>query len=259
MENNQVKKLPKVILLVGVPNSGKTVSACTFPKPLLILDFDGEGYKSIFYAKDKSGKLVVPDNDEVSAVSFEKTRTYGLDFRTNFKSKSAPEHTQESGVLINRFNETLKGIKEGQYKTVVIDSLTAMFRLWKEAILFMNQQPHLQIQDYITLENVLYGQFIPSLKALPVQYVILIDHTNIDKDEISGRVSEFPVGPSANMGRTMPQMFDEVWRQDVLGDKFVWRTRDSGLFIGAGSRLHFPEIVEPATYQRLKELNSTIE
>ena len=251
-------KKAKVVLIVGDPNTGKSVSGCTFPKDMFVFDFDGDGIESARNAKDKSGNLIVSDYNRIQSISFIKSKTYKLDFRTSFKGKMAPAHTQEAGILINKFNDVLESIQPNQFRTIMIDSLTSMFRLWKEAILFMNQQPHLQIQDYITLENVLYSQFIPSLKALPVDYVLLIDHTNIDKDEISGKVSEFPVGPSVAMGRIMPQVFSEVWRQDVIGGNFVWRTRDNGLFVGAGSRSHFPEIIDPATYQQLKKLNPNI-
>lgn len=249
---------PLVILNVGDPNTGKTVNSCTFPKDLLLIDFDDGGFKSIENAKDKDGQLVVKEQDKIKIETIRKTKTYQLNFKTQLKGKVAPAHVAEAGMMMDRFNGLLMNIKEGEYRTVVIDSLTSMFRIWKEAILHYNSQAALQIQDYMTLENILYGQFIPTVKALPVDYVILIDHTNIDKDEISGRVSEFPVGPSANMGRTMPQSFDEVWRSEATGQDYIWRTKKAGLFVGAGSRLDLPDPIKPATYQRLKELIPTL-
>ena len=58
-------------LLVGVPFSGKTVSACTWPKPLLLIDFD-DGFESVKHAKNKLGQLIVPDWKEVTIIILNK-------------------------------------------------------------------------------------------------------------------------------------------------------------------------------------------
>jgi hypothetical protein len=226
---------PMVILLVGEPKSGKTVSASTFPKPMVVFDFDNGGWKST------DAFLGEEEKSQIEVLEFRKEETYDLQFKTIQKGP-APSHSREANTLMQKFNTKLNHIPEGT-ETVVIDSASAMFRLWKEAILLMNGQASLQIQDYMTLENILYNQFIPSLKALPVKYVILIAHVTIEKDELSGVIREFPLGPSRNMGKTIAQDFDEVWKQeyDEYAGEWNWRTKKEGLFTGAGSRANFPD------------------
>lgn len=256
----------KVILLVGEQKTGKTVSACTFPKPLAFLDLDSDGAISIDNAKTAQGQLVISPSEraQIKIVPFLKEKSYDLDLGSPFKQKSAPAHVSEAPGLLNLFNKTIKGLRAGtgidndgvKYRTVVIDPLTVFFRLWKEALLFLNNQSVLQIQDYMTMETVLFGQFIPTIKALPADYVIVVDHTDMEKDEITGTVMEFPIGPSKMMGRNMGQAFPETWRQREEGGKFVWRTRKTGLF-QAGSRHHLPDPVE-ANYRAVKSyLEST--
>ena len=118
----------------------------------------------------------------------------------------------------------------------------------------MNNISSLRIPDYGTLENVLLSQFIPSLKSLvgtgKLEYVILIDHIEVEKDEVTGRLMEYPIGPSRNMGKNLGLHFDEIWRQQQEGGEYVWRTKRAGLF-QAGSRLDLPEVIKPATFQTL--------
>ena len=85
-----------------------------------------------------------------------------------------------------------------------------------------------------------------------VENIVLIDHIDSDKDEITGAISEFPVGPSKNMGKNLGRNFDEIYLQKQEGSDYVWRTRRNGLF-QAGSRLNLPELIKPATYEELSK------
>ena len=70
----------------------------------------------------------------------------------------------------------------------------------------------------------------------------------VEKDELSGRVEEFPLGPSQEMGRTLAREFDEVWRMKVDSDgNRIWRTTQDGLF-NAGSNLNLPPTISPAAF-----------
>lgn len=250
-----------LILLVGEYKTGKTVSSCTFPKPLLYLDFD-DGLSSVYNAKDKLGKKIVEDTDKIKHISFYKNESNDLTFRTAQEKGGmvggAPPHTKASVDVMKQYNQTIKDLENGihgEIQTVVIDSLTAMFRMWKEALMATNGIPALRIADYMTLEQVLFNQFIPTLKTLhkKIPYIILIDHVMMDKDEISGRIIEFPVGPSQNMGKALGKEFDEIWYQQVEGgDSYLWRTRKFGFF-QAGSRLALPDPIKPATFQELSK------
>lgn len=249
-----------LILIVGAPFTGKTISACTFPKPMKYFDFD-HGMESIYHATDSTGKLIISDPDKIEVIKFYSEEVYNLNFKTakeaDFKLGGAPPHTKISVSIMQKYNDELKKVFDNSPKTLVIDSATTMFRVWIDALLYTNNIPALRKGDYKTLSGILFRQFIPTLHMLSTSkniWVIVIDHEIADKDELVGTISEFPIGPSANMGRELPKEFDEVWRQRVENDKYIWRTRKHGLFVGAGSRLHLPDPIEPATYQRLEEL-----
>lgn len=245
-----------LIMIAGDYKTGKTVSSATFPKPMTFFDFDG-GFSSIKNTKGKDGKLIIPDWEQIQIVEFYKPKAVSLSFKTDLKSPVAPAHTASSLDIIKQYNDSIIKLFEieSKPKTLVIDSLTTVFRLWKEAILAANNISNLRIADYGTLELVLYGQFLPTLKLLnkQLEYIILINHIDIDKDELMGSILEFPVGPSRNMGRGIGKELDEIWRQREEAGDYVWRTKRSGFF-QAGSRLDLPDPIKPATYYRLKEI-----
>lgn len=273
-----------LLLLCGNYKTGKTVSASTFPKPMLWEDWDC-GFSSVENTLGKDEKLLIADCKDITVIPFYRQKVYDLQFTTDIGTKSAPAHTLEAPVFIKRHNDIINQLskdgcynptdlsflseeqqervknldptKREPYRTLVIDSLTTMFRVWKEMILRMNNISTLRIPDYGTLETILLGQFIPSLKSLAmsgkVENIILIDHIDMDKDELSGMIMEFPIGPSRNMGKVFGLQFDEIWKQSIEGSDYVWRTKRSGLF-QAGSRLDLPEVIKPATYQQLEQV-----
>ena len=262
-----------MILIVGVPFTGKTVSACTFPKPLLLLDYDG-GFESVKNTKNPDGSLVVPDWKNITIIQMGISKPNALDMSSpsemDFKKGKSPAYAQNSAGIVEKYNDimgelfidgcvTIDGKKVGPFKSLVIDPLTTVFRTWQDGILYVNRVPGLRIGDYKTLEKMLYSQFLPSLKSLQnkIPWIVCIDHETIDKDELSGAITEFPIGPSYNMGRSLAKEFSEVFRSRVEGGKFVWRTKAHGRFEGAGSRFNLPDPLFPATYQELKKHLST--
>lgn len=254
-----------LILEVGEPKTGKTVSACTFPKPMIYLDLD-DGFLSAHTAKNKDGSQVVKDISKIEVIKFFNKEAFDLNFKTaessDFKIGRAPEHTKNSAELMGRYNEEIKQLFTNPrgIQTLVIDSLTTMYRVWKDTILFTNRLPALRISDYGTLDGILFRQFLPTLKSLneKIPWIILIDHEDMDKDELSGAVQEFPIGPSRAMGKMLSEAFDEIWRQRVENGEYVWRTRSNGRFSSAGSRNSLPDPMKPATYQELEKYLSRI-
>lgn len=254
-----------LILEVGEPKTGKTVSACTFPKPMCYIDID-DGFLSARTAKNKDGSQVVQDLDKIEVVPFFNKEYFDLNFKTaesaDFKMSRAPEHTKNSAELMGKYNAVVKELFDtqkyngkGPFQTLVVDSLTTMYRIWKDTILFTNKLPALRISDYGTLEGIMFRQFIPTLKSLneKIPWIILIDHEDMDKDELSGAVQEFPIGPSRAMGKMLSEAFDEIWRQRVENGEYVWRTRAHGRFSSAGSRNSLPDPLKPATFQELSK------
>lgn len=232
--------MPNRIFIVGEPGTGKTVSAATFPKPMLICDFD-DGVKSLKTTKNRLGQLVVPDWEQITVKTFVPTEYQELNFTTNSKGGvGAPSCTLYANELFHRFNSLLVGIKRGQYKTIIIDSITKMFNCWYSGIMAKNNIPQVRIQDYGTLGMILNAQFLPSIKTLLCDFVILTGHITTEKDDLTGMVEAFPVGPSKPQGKLLAGDFDEVWKQEQIGDSFIWKMKKEGLFNGARSRANIP-------------------
>jgi AAA domain len=248
-----------LIMLVGPPFSGKTVSASTFPKPMIYFDFDG-GAHGVRKVKGKDGKLVVPDYEQIDTITFTQSKIFNLEFKSaseaDFKAGVAPSYTKGASDILAKYNKEISNLETcTDTKTLVIDSASTLFRLWDEAIMFANKIPAIRIGDYKTLQGILFGQWLPSLKYLAekIPWIIVVNHDTMDKNEVTGAISEFPVGPSNAMGRTMAKAFDCVWRQKFENGEYIWRTASSGLFKGAGSRITLPETIKPATYQELSK------
>lgn len=260
-----------LINIVGKPKTGKTVSACTFPKPLFLIDFD-KGFESVRHTKKPDGTLLIPDWKDITVFSFYKKQSVALEFR-NWKQQKggsigpAPAYAKEAMPVIEKYNSimaelaidqcvTLDGKKFGPFKTVVIDPLTTMFSIWSDGLLSTNSIPDLRIGDYLTLAGVLEKQFIPNLKSLmdTIPYIICIDHEDTDQSTDGAVVGEFPAGPTKRLGKDLSRHFDEVWRMEMAQDRqYTWRTRNHGLFRGAGSRFDLIDPIKPATFAELSK------
>lgn len=262
-----------LVNIVAKPKMGKTVSAATFPKPMLLLDWD-RGFESVKNAKNKNGSLVVPDWADITVVEFYKMQASPLVFKSWQLVKgggvgSAPDHSKDALAVIEKYNKlmaelaldgciTIEGkvVKIGPFKTVVIDPITTMFRVWKDCILYANAIPELRRGDYLTLEGALANQFIPNLKSLndTIPYIICLDHEDFDQSENGTLTGEYPVGPTKNLGKNLSEFFDEVWRMEVAQDgSYCWRTKNHGLFRGAGSRHDLPDTIKPATFEEVSK------
>lgn len=245
-----------LILLVGKPKTGKTVSVCTWPKPMRVLDFD-LGMESIKHAKGPDGQLVVKDQDKIEITELYKNQATNLSFVTSQKGVgSPPDFAAKAMDVITEYNKIMTDLHTDPkgIQTLVLDPVTSMFRLWKEAILYQNKIPNLRIADYGTLEGVLTRQFIPNLKALndKIPWIILVDHEDVDTNEEGLVQGEFPIGPSRNQGKLLSEFFDEIWRMEASSKgTYSWRTKNHGLFSGLGSRHGLPDPLTPATFETL--------
>lgn len=246
-----------LITIAGDSFTGKTVSAATFPKPMLFVDIDN-GFKSVYTARKKDGSLVVKDIEKIEVVQILKNEVIPISLSSvKDKGGTPPPQSKTSFEAVMKYNklmeETFKQPKK--YKSLVIDSLTSFFRLWKDGMLYVNNIPALRMSDYQTLEGILFGQFIPMLKSLDIEFIILIDHIDMDKDELIGKIMEFPIGTSRNVGRNLGRVMDELYRQRIEDGKYVWKSQKTGFF-QAGSRLSIPETIE-ANYDELEKWLST--
>ncbi len=242
-----------MIILCGAYMTGKTVSAATFPKPMKFLDYDGK-FMSATTAKNPDGSLVVPDWKDIEVVPmYAPVGHANIDFKFSLDAKTAPNFAKGSSDLNDKFNAITDEMFKapGKYKTFVIDSLSRMFRVWKNVLLTTNSIPNPRPGDYIFFEGLL-DRWFGMMKDMPVDFVILTSHEAIDKDELTGEILEYPLGLSANLGKGMGRYTNELYRQMVeTGEKYVWYTRKKGRF-NAGSSLSLPNPI-PATYYELKK------
>lgn len=251
--------MPKVIIIAGNPLTGKTLSSLTFPKNLLHIDFDGNGLPNYKKILKPDGTLVLPSLEGITSIPMIKKEVPELVLKTGYLTKGkgvTPSYAFGAVELISQYNTIINSLAhDGTYNglkfsTLVIDSLTEFFRLWRENLLVTNSQPSLAISDYGTMESLLFGQFFPRLKALPLDYVILTDHITAEKDELTGMITEMPVGTSKAQGKMLGKAVTELWRQVFTDGRAMWRTRPYGLF-EAGSRSHVSDPCE-ANFEAVK-------
>ncbi len=275
-----------LILLTGNPFTGKTVSACTFPGPICYVSTEKAGITSVHTAKDADGNLIVSEEkmrDMIDIVPLHRHTRAPIHLKTptkeDFKNAHAPEYSRGGMDAVARYNTLVNAlyndskppldmtpkrttVREEPYRTLIIDSWTGIFQYLKEAIMYANQIPRLRIADYGTMEGNLYGQLIPDMQELlndpetgkgVFDWIIIIVHELLDKDELSGQIYEQPIGPSKAMGRSMSREFSEVWRQVNVGGQYLWRTRTHGRFASSGSRLSLPDNLTP-TFDAIRDL-----
>lgn len=241
-----------LIILCGDYMTGKTVSACTFPKPMKYIDYDGK-FMSATTAKNPDGTLVNPDWKEIEVVSMlENSGQHDLDFKFSLDAKAAPSFAKGVLAINTKWNEQTKEIYDnpGKYKTIVVDSLSRMFRVWKNLLMVTNNIPNPRPGDYIFLEGQL-DKWFSTMQDMPVDFVVLTSHEAIEKDDLTGEIKEFPLGLSYNLGKAMGRYTNELYHQMVEQDKHIWYTKKKGRF-NAGSSLSLPSPI-PATYQELKK------
>lgn len=256
-------------LIADKPKKGKSVFAGTFPQPMLYLEFDVNGAESINNARDKKGELIVKDASGIHIESFIRSKVYDMDFTTLTQKMAAPveaegaiELTTKLNLLLKELDEnkgyiTVDGVKKGPFKTLVVDSLTSMFDVWLYSILATNNKGNMDIPDWMTIKRRLFGVFLPAMRTLEqyIPYILHITHINSDTDDITGRTTLQPVGPSKPTGQIMGKDYDAIWQLEQKGGVYSLRTKvdGGGLKLECGDRYHLPELITPAHFRELEK------
>ena len=241
----------------------------------------------------KKGDLIVEDWNEIDSVDLFVKRAISIELKTadsnDFKKGAVPEYAKDAPGLIGKYNTVMdelhidgclpnrllhrdpklpplteeEGNKRiGPYQTITNDTATQMFRMWKSGVMFTNKMPRLTIPDYGTLQGMFFEAFVPTLKSLNDRlkelykvepWIFVLVHEDMEKDELTGAIQEFPVGPSRAQGKLISEAFDESWRQTMDAGHYVWRTRNHGRWNSAGSRTHLPDFLKPACYKTVKK------
>lgn len=167
-------------LFYSVSGGGKTRLAASFPDSLVLV-FE-EGMKS----------TVDLEVDTISPTSWEEILQIIQALKTHIKADT--KQVEFGGKL---------------YKTVVIDSLTAMHTVIMKSVLRMNRREMAQLQDW-GLASDRVETIVNALMDLPTHFVATALE-QIDKDEIIGKIYAAPMIPG-KLSRKIPALFDEVFQ-----------------------------------------------
>jgi hypothetical protein len=190
-------------LLYGPFGVGKTVTASTGRKPMLVYSFDPGGW---------SGTIIRPqiDNGDIIVTMFEnedpkKPHCFG-DFEKQFDADKA------AGIF-------------DKLGSVVIDSLTGMADCAIHHVLKLAGKPNTTptLPDYLT-RQVMLMSVLDDFCALPCDF-ILTAHTVLEKDEESHKLIA-TLDTSKGMITAVPRKFDEVLVPVCLpkdGDKVEYK------------------------------------
>jgi hypothetical protein len=187
------------VLGYGKPGSGKTVGACSFPYPALLLDFDGKADSAALFYKGDTERL------------------NGIDVR-DLSAKIGVDPIQELMKIIDK--ELIPATKSADpfpYKTIILDSVTTFSKLVLEHIVKTNpgmkrvvtkQGVSPGLQDYGILKRE-FGRLIPGLLSLPCN-VVMLAHIDTEKDELTGEILRHPLMDGA-FSKQLPIYFKEVY------------------------------------------------
>ena len=169
------------ILVMGEAGTGKSIFARSFPEKSFVFDFD----KGILTYRGRDFDYGQYNTDQTGWLEFEK------DFKT-----------------------VIASVKEGIYKTVILDSTTLMSAVAMERALQLDPKRSpsggpIWNSHYGIVKNLVEGK-LRQLLSMPCN-VVVIAHTQIVKDEDSGAVVGIvPLVPGA-LRDTLPSLFDEVY------------------------------------------------
>jgi len=210
------------VLLLGDYGTGKSYFAKTLPEPIFLLDFD------------------------LGSVGYAGTKTYVPDA---FKASSTPQAL--FNAVEKELEEVLKGKhKAGEFKTIVLDSLTTLTKLAMDLAMTKKPVP----PDTPPVWNVHYPLakvFIDRLLnrlRLFNGFVCVIGHIEYQRNDITGEILALP-SLTGKLQTYIPAIFDEVYFTEVVqtkeGKQYLINLAPSG-FRRARSRLRsiYPSIPE---------------
>lgn len=174
------------VMVYGDSGTGKTTFLATFPRPY-IFDFD-DGLLSV-RGKDIEYDRYV-DEDELHPVAY-----------TRFEKK------------LNSL------IKECEYKTIGIDSLTMLQRALMNQVSFINNKAGkpMTLQEWGIVIDTLSRLFY-KLMSVPV-HLVMTAHEIIREDPITGEITNTPLVYGSKLPGMLPLWFGEVYRTQIEYDK----------------------------------------
>lgn len=199
------------VLVYGKSGTGKTCFACSFPTPILLLDFDGKANSAASFFRN--------DKDRLAQIEVER-----------LVPKEGFSPVSRLAEVIGDLSRQQKA-GEYKYKTLVVDSLTTFSSQVLKHIVKTNpgikrvtttqgQQPGMQ--DYGILKRE-FARLIPGLLTLDMN-VVMLGHIKTDKDETTGEIMR-GVNMDGSFGAELPIYFEEVYRSYVKDGKYLAQTQ----------------------------------
>jgi len=169
------------IMSVGHPGSGKSIFASTFPTPGFVFDFAG------------------------GILSYR-----GLDFDYEQYELSPAGWVKFEKDLVTLRN----AVKEGKYKTVILDDLSAMTDMCMERAMQLDPKRSpsngpLWNVHYMLVKNLMEGRLRQVLNL--DTNIIFIAHLDIEKDQETGNIVDVRPMLTGQLGVRIPGYFDEVY------------------------------------------------
>jgi len=242
-------------LIVGESKSGKTKSFETLPRGVLIFSFDIGGWHALARTTDKrevgkeeesvwltetgrpltviksfknwmeqNGRALLPK--EMLVVDYTVSDPIALGQYTQFDAALMTSFIYDHNQLWGKQKECIeRGICH-----VCIDSLTSMQRPVLEYIKAMNVRLITVVQDWgQAIDKV--DEIVQSSVALPFDF-IMSAHTQVEKDELSGRVRENLLIFGKSLPNVLLAKFDDIFlsivQRSTTGMSYVWGTNRSG-------------------------------
>lgn len=206
-----IEDKPMHCIIYGLAGCGKTHLAASFPKPMAVIDLDnkydpmiGKGDIDLFpfyFTDDNSARMYIPQ-------IFQKIKALG---------------------------------KDNKYKTIVIDSITALDRML-ERYVFAVYGNAKQAGDRSTMQNYgdmkrWYRTFFPCLRSIRDSYILLLAHEQAKEDE-DGKMINIRPFITGKMGDELSSIFEHTFHMKyVPGAKERWelRYKQQGLYIASSS------------------------
>lgn len=206
-------------LLIGPPGCGKTTMALTAPKPIVVLDVDNKLHKMVNAEKLLTSGEVVQwaVNEPLTSVTL--TQMANFDPKPGSKVTMAqPKGYIQLASFIDKLVESNCKVNGKQMMTVVLDSYSSMNEHLKRLLMAANGTTSMTqplfgtaLTNFETINNTLLR-----LRA----NVIFIAHEEVDKDELTGRISYRPL-IDGSMKSKIGKDFEEVYylEKTVIGEQ----------------------------------------
>jgi len=243
---DQVTQSEKAKMLIfGDSGAGKTISSCSAPAPILVLDFDNKVASAARFLKytGKEAKL-----KQISVEVYSTNRVVDRPYE-KFKAKLAEL-------------EVLSKQPKFPYETVVIDSLTLMSEALMQWVIDSNPGIKRMVKGVPVMQD--YMVATPEMKttlgrvlSLPTN-IIVVAHIKNEQNEQTGEIKSKPL-LSGQLADYAPKVFKEVYyaftRRKGNDVEYLAQTRNDGRFECRTEHPTMPMVV-PLDYEQIKALQS---